>query len=154
MFCEWMEGGSLQDRIGDGSLYEGDPLQVQLRIISIAMQAAEGLRFAHGRGIVHCDVRPSGIMFDSDGTVRVSDFDLAERIGKRSAGPNREKSEETNDSTWDLSGTLTMHSTTTTETSPRTTLATSSRLPEAVQATSEPCSNACSPTRFFAILWL
>lgn len=99
VFCEWMEGGSLQDRIGDGSLYEGDPLQVQLRIISIAMQAAEGLRFAHGRGIVHCDVRPSGIMFDSDGTVRVSDFDLAERIGKRSAGPNREKSAETNEET-------------------------------------------------------
>ena len=36
IFSEWMENGSLRDRMKDGSLYEGSEEQVQERILNIA----------------------------------------------------------------------------------------------------------------------
>ena len=40
VFSEWMDGGSLKDRIRDGSLYEGTEEAVQERILDIAIQGA------------------------------------------------------------------------------------------------------------------
>ena len=58
--------------------------QIQLNILSIALQAAKGLQYAHSNGVVHCDVKPANIMFDADGTAKVNDFGLSRRIAKRS----------------------------------------------------------------------
>jgi hypothetical protein len=43
----------------------------------IVRQAACGLAFAHGRGLVHRDVKPANLLVASDGTVRLLDLGLA-----------------------------------------------------------------------------
>ncbi len=48
--------------------------------LHFSMQIAKALEHAHGRGIVHRDIKPHNIMILKDGTIKVADFGIA-RIG-------------------------------------------------------------------------
>ncbi len=50
------------------------PVKELLKIIS---SVAEGLAFAHEKGIVHRDIKPANIMLLNDGTVKIADFGIA-----------------------------------------------------------------------------
>ncbi len=68
---ELMEGRELQailDNATHLSLEE---------ILNIAIQAATGLHYAHQRGIVHRDVKPSNIMVLGNNHVKLADFGIA-----------------------------------------------------------------------------
>jgi WD40 repeat protein/serine/threonine protein kinase/tetratricopeptide (TPR) repeat protein len=43
----------------------------------IGHQAAEGLAFAHARGVLHRDIKPSNLLLDTAGVVWITDFGLA-----------------------------------------------------------------------------
>jgi serine/threonine-protein kinase len=53
------------------------PLADALRWVA---EAADALEYAHGLGIVHCDVKPSNLLLGGDGHVRVSDFGMARSL--------------------------------------------------------------------------
>jgi DNA-directed RNA polymerase specialized sigma24 family protein/tRNA A-37 threonylcarbamoyl transferase component Bud32 len=53
------------------------PVAVALRWVA---EAADALAYAHGMGVVHCDLKPSNLLLGGDGRVRVSDFGLARSL--------------------------------------------------------------------------
>ena len=77
LVMDYVEGKSLSDAIGTRSLYAGDPDAATQRIVQFGIQSSIGLAFAHRKGIVHRDVKPSNILVTADGTAKVSDFGLA-----------------------------------------------------------------------------
>ena len=46
-------------------------------VVEIMFKCAKGLHYAHGRGVIHRDVKPSNIMLTLDNDVRVIDFGIA-----------------------------------------------------------------------------
>lgn len=77
IFSEWMEEGSLEDHIKDGTLYDGTVKEQQERLLDIAIQFARGLHYAHENNLIHQDVKPDNLLLSKDRTAKVSDFGLA-----------------------------------------------------------------------------
>ena len=77
VFSEWMDGGSLKDRIGDGTLYAASPREAAERILRVAIQTARGLGFAHKNGLIHQDVKPGNVLLTAGWDAKIADFGLA-----------------------------------------------------------------------------
>lgn len=77
VFAEYVDGGSLRDWISSRRLYQGGEESALSRILSIAVQFAWGLDWAHQHGLVHQDVKPGNVLMTADGTAKVTDFGLA-----------------------------------------------------------------------------
>ncbi len=65
--------GTMSDRLSDGKL----PLDVCTQMLE---QLGSALDHAHGHNVVHRDVKPANIMFDSDNTLKLVDFGVAKLI--------------------------------------------------------------------------
>ncbi len=70
MAMEYIEGTELRDLLLRGRLDA-------VRAVDIAAQVAEGLAYAHARGVVHRDVKPANIMVPRDGPAKIMDFGIA-----------------------------------------------------------------------------
>lgn len=77
IFSEWMENGSLENRIMDGTLYQESEPQLQRRLLDIAIQYARGLHYAHEAGLIHQDVKPDNLLLTKDWHAKAADFGLA-----------------------------------------------------------------------------
>lgn len=51
--------------------------------VHIALQVADALFYAHGKGYIHRDIKPDNIMFRQDGTPVVLDFGIARAVDSR-----------------------------------------------------------------------
>lgn len=68
---EFLEGRELRDVLNEKSML---PLG---QVLDIVAQVAQGLAYAHEHGIIHRDVKPSNIMIQKDGHVKITDFGIA-----------------------------------------------------------------------------
>ncbi|HYR98246.1 MAG TPA: serine/threonine-protein kinase, partial [Gemmatimonadales bacterium] len=53
-----------------------EPLALE-RKLDIVIEVLQGLSYAHERGVIHRDVKPSNVRIASDGTVKIMDFGIA-----------------------------------------------------------------------------
>jgi len=67
---ELLEGTDLRERLHKAPLPTADA-------VDIASQVADGLAFAHERGVVHRDIKPGNIMLLARGQVKIMDFGIA-----------------------------------------------------------------------------
>jgi tRNA A-37 threonylcarbamoyl transferase component Bud32 len=69
---EYMKGGTLEDR-----LLPGKPMSF-FDCIKVMQDICSALTYAHQREVIHCDVKPSNIFYDSEkDTWKLGDFGLA-----------------------------------------------------------------------------
>jgi hypothetical protein len=65
---EFIEQGSLDDLLRrNGTLRVAEAVE-------LFQEIAIGLAHAHGKGVVHCDLKPANILLDQDGKPRLADF--------------------------------------------------------------------------------
>ncbi|MBQ2820552.1 MAG: protein kinase [Thermoguttaceae bacterium] len=72
LVMELLEGKNLTETIvTNGKL---PPIQA----VQIILQACRGLKYAHGFGLIHCDLKPSNLWIKPDGSVKVLDLGLTQ----------------------------------------------------------------------------
>ena len=78
-----LTGGSLQTLIAQKSVTFD-------RAADLFVQIANGLNFAHSRGVVHRDLKPANILLDEVGNAYIADFGLAKILGSSLEFTNNE----------------------------------------------------------------
>ncbi|CAD5166797.1 serine/threonine/tyrosine-protein kinase HT1-like [Musa acuminata AAA Group] len=76
VFCiitEYLPGGSLRAFLRKLE-HKSLPLQ---RLISIALDIAQGMEYIHSQGVIHRDLKPENILFDQDLCIKIVDFGIA-----------------------------------------------------------------------------
>jgi len=71
---EYVEGENLKQL-----LERTGPMPVRDALI-MALQMARALSFAHGRGLIHRDVKPQNVLLNADGAAKMTDFGIARSV--------------------------------------------------------------------------
>ena len=72
---EYLRGGDLNSNLRHG-------LHMQ-NVLMVMKEIAFALDYAHGKGVVHGDVKPENILFNAQGTARLADFGIATALARR-----------------------------------------------------------------------
>ncbi|MSP90958.1 MAG: hypothetical protein EXR79_04010 [Myxococcales bacterium] len=82
-----LEGRSLADVVE--RLQHGDAATqgefTPRRLMRVFVQVAQGLEFAHARGVIHRDLKPENVLLGAHGEVQIMDWGVAKRSGHTSA---------------------------------------------------------------------
>jgi eukaryotic-like serine/threonine-protein kinase len=71
---EYVEGENLKqllERTGPMSVHQA---------LEMALQMARALSFAHGRGLIHRDVKPQNVLLNAEGQAKMTDFGIARSV--------------------------------------------------------------------------
>lgn len=77
VFMDYLPEGSLKDWMRKGKIAPDG----WDRMLDLAIQACDGLGYAHERGVVHRDVKPANMLMAEDGRLCVTDFGLVKLAG-------------------------------------------------------------------------
>jgi serine/threonine-protein kinase len=70
--------GTLEDH------QNGEPLPIR-KGIEVFLQVAQGLAYAHSRGVIHRDIKPSNVLLDDESRPYLGDFGLAKLVNSEAA---------------------------------------------------------------------
>ena len=72
---EYVPGSTLRQALASGpfSLEDG---------LAVALAVAQGLAYAHERGVVHRDLKTENVLLSPDGRVKIADFGIPRRLGE------------------------------------------------------------------------
>jgi|JRYH01.1.fsa_nt_gb serine/threonine-protein kinase len=76
---EYVDGRTVHDDIVSQKRFE------EKDAVEVAIQVAEALDHAHGRGLIHRDVKPKNIMITKQGVVKLADMGLARAVSDKEA---------------------------------------------------------------------
>ena len=76
LVLEYLGGGSLRDLLDRNVRLSHSQAAV------LGTEVAQGLAYAHARGLVHRDIKPANLLFDEEGRVRVADFGVARALAE------------------------------------------------------------------------
>jgi serine/threonine-protein kinase len=76
LVLEYLGGGSLRDMLDRGVRL------THSQAAHLGTEVAQGLAYAHARGLVHRDIKPANLLFDEEGRVRVADFGVARALAE------------------------------------------------------------------------
>jgi serine/threonine protein kinase len=79
MVMEYVEGAAASAIVADG------PVRVA-RAVRWAIEIASAIEYAHDRGVLHCDLKPSNVQITRDDHAKVLDFGIARTIFERGEG--------------------------------------------------------------------
>ena len=68
---DYIEHGSLEDRLNDSTKLPVD------EAVEMFREIGTGMMHLHGKGILHCDLKPGNVLLDQDGVPRLADFGQA-----------------------------------------------------------------------------
>lgn len=93
-----------------GSLARQTPQPAQ--VVDWLRQMAEALRYMHDKGVLHCDLKPSNVLLDDQGLLRLVDFGQARSLGDEGnsfgtlgyMAPEQAGGESQPDVRWDVYG--------------------------------------------------
>ncbi len=75
---DFIEQGSLENQLQRHGVYSPD------EAVDLFREIAQGMMHLHGKGILHCDLKPANILLDEDGKPRVADFGQSRLSNDRS----------------------------------------------------------------------
>ena len=76
LVLEYLGGGSLRE------VLDRDVRLSHAQAAVLGADVAQGLAYAHVRGLVHRDVKPANLLFDEEGRVRIADFGVARALAE------------------------------------------------------------------------
>lgn len=77
LVMEYVQGESLEKQLTRvGALEPPEALRIALKIL-------EAMSFMHKRGVHHCHLKPSDILINGDGNIKVMDFGIAKVFGEK-----------------------------------------------------------------------
>jgi len=83
---EFLSGGTLKAKLAERTARE-EPFTID-EVVRYVTEAGQGLAHAHRQGVIHRDIKTENLMLTADGSVKVTDFGLAQwnTVGSTTSG--------------------------------------------------------------------
>lgn len=81
---EYCVGGTLR------SLRSQDRYEPECAVRRFGVDLMAGLRYVHGRGITHCDLKPSKVLINEYGVLKLTGFDIARKVTEMKSEKNKQ----------------------------------------------------------------